>query len=402
MAKILVFYQYYCTPKGSWGTRYYELSRRWASQGHDVKIITSVYDKSDIEADGFISRSNIEGAEVVAIDVGTSNKHGIARRLAAFGMFSATSCWFALKEDADVVIASSGPLSVGVPGLLARWARKKPLLFEVRDLWPDVQVAVSGVKNPVAVGLSRALEWACYASASRVVALSPAMAPFIQKVVPRAKVETVTNASDLDLFRPDRAVSSAIAESTEGKFTLLYAGTLGSANFGPEILDIAVELRRRGADDVQIKIAGDGAERKTLEERARRDGLTNVEFLGVLGKEAVAEWHAAASMILIGLKDHPILHTSSPNKLFDALAAGRPVLNNTPGWIADVLKDGECGFSHRPGDIAQAADDILTLRDDPERHRRMCQNARRVAESDFARDELAGRYLDIIEEVCQA
>src|SRR5262245_47558047 len=165
MARVLVFYQYYCTPRGSWGTRYYEFTRRWAAAGHDVTVVTSIYDKSDLIPTGFVTRFDIEGVRIIAMNLVLSNKHGILRRLWTFALFSLMSCWYALRLPADVVIASSGPITVGVPGLLAHWFRGKPLIFEVRDLWPEGAIQLGMLRRRVLQTPTRSVEHLCYRNA---------------------------------------------------------------------------------------------------------------------------------------------------------------------------------------------------------------------------------------------
>jgi len=394
MAKVLVFYQYYCTPKGSWGTRYYEFTRRWAAAGHDVTVVTSIYDKSDLVPRGFVTRFDIEGVRVIAMNLVLSNKHGILRRLVTFALFSLMSCGYALRLPADVVIASSGPITVGVPGLLAHWLRRKPLIFEVRDLWPEAAIQLGMLRGRFPQALARWFERLCYRNAKAVVALSPGMAAGVRAVEPRANVVTIPNAADLDLFRPDIAPTAATA-AANGGFMVLYAGTLGRANSSTELVDIASALARRRADDVRIVVIGDGYERANMERLATERGLANLVFLGKLPKTEVAAWHGVAAMTLCLFKPYPVLATCSPNKLFDSLAAGRPVLNNTDGWIRDLLSRTQTGESFAAGDAERAADQIVALRDDAVRRRAMGERARQVAETEFARDTLALQFAEL-------
>lgn len=393
MARVLVFYQYYCTPRGSWGTRYYEFTRRWAAAGHDVTVVTSIYDKSDLIPRGFVTPFDIEGVKILAMNLVLSNKHGILRRLWTFALFSLMSCWYALTLPADVVIASSGPITVGVPGLLARWLRRKPLIFEVRDLWPEGAIQLGMLKGRFAQGLARWFERLCYRNASAVVALSPGMTAGVRAVAPKAKVVTIPNAADLDLFRPDIAPPAGAA--TNGRFVVLYAGTLGRANSSTELVDIATELAAHRANDVEIVVVGDGYERAGMERLASERGLTNLRFLGKLPKTEVAAWHGAAALTLCLFKPFPVLATCSPNKLFDSLAAGRPVINNTDGWIRDLLNRTHAGESFPAGDAEQAAAHIVALRDDVVRRREMGARARQVAETEFARDMLANQFAEL-------
>jgi len=395
LARVLVFYQYYCTPRGSYSTRFYEFSRRWVRAGHEVTIVTSIYDKSDLRPTGFVTRFEIEGARLIALDLRLSNKHGVLRRLWTFLQFSVLSCWYALTLPADVVVASSGPITVGVPGLLARWFRGRPLIFEVRDLWPEGAIQLGMLRSRLGVAVAQWFERVCYRAATTVVALSPGMADGVRAVAPAARVVVIPNAADLDLFRPDLAPPAAIRSEVDGAFVVLYAGTLGRANSSDEIVDLARELRSRAAGDVRLVILGDGSERAAMERRAREEGLDNLVFLGSRPKQEVAAWHAAASLTLCAFKPFPVLATCSPNKLFDSLAAGRPVLNNTDGWIRELLSRSGSGLTFPAGDVRQAADQILAMRDDPARRAEMGVRARRTAEAEFARDDLARHYTEL-------
>jgi glycosyltransferase involved in cell wall biosynthesis len=395
MARVLVFYQYFGTPRGAYSTRYYEFCRRWVAAGHPVTVVTSIYDKSDLEPRGFVTRFDIEGVRVIAVNLRLSNRHGVLRRLWTFFAFSALSCWYALTIPADVVIASSGPITVGVPGLLARWLRHKPLLFEVRDLWPEGAFQLGLLRSGTALAAARWFERLCYRSASTVVALSPGMAEGVRQAAPRARVAVIPNAADLDLFRPDHPIPPAIASRVNGKFLALYAGTLGRANSGGELVDLALELKRRGAGEVEIVVIGDGYEVPEMQRRAQAAGLRNLWLLGNRPKLEVAAWHAAAAVTLCTFKPYPVLATCSPNKLFDSLAAGRPVINNTSGWIRDMLAAADCGVTYPAGDVRQAADHLVALRDDPARLAAMGRRARRLAETDFSRDMLATRYMEL-------
>jgi glycosyltransferase involved in cell wall biosynthesis len=396
VARVLVFFQYYCTPRGSYATRYYEFSRRWVAAGHSVTIVTSIYDKSDLEPKGFVTRFEIEGARIIAMNLRLSNKHGAARRIWTFLLYSLLSSWYALTLPADVVVASSGPITVGIPGLLARWLRGKPLIFEVRDLWPEGAIQMGVLRSPLTRALARAFERICYRGAQVVVALSPGMARGVQEAAPGTAVEVIPNAADLRLFFPAREVPPAIAERTRGRFVALYAGTVGRANGGGEIVDLAATLQGRGADDVLILVIGDGSELAGMQRQVHERSLRNLELLGNRPKTETAGWHAAAAVTLCLFKPYPVLATCSPNKLFDSLAAGRPVINNTDGWIREMLAESDCGLTYPAGDVERAADLLLALRDDPARLRAMGERARRLAEDRFSRDRLAERYSDLL------
>ncbi len=198
---ILVIYQYFGTPLGSWSTRIYELTRRWVKAGHNVTVITSPYDKSDIKADGFVSRQNIEGIKLIVIDSGDSNRLSKGIRAYRALRFSLASIYYVLKEPADVILSSSGPITVALPGLLRHKLRRTPFVFEVRDLWPLGGIVMGKIRNP---WIQRILLWFeryTYNKAKAIVTCSKGQMENIQSRLGFSdKLHVIPNASDNELF----------------------------------------------------------------------------------------------------------------------------------------------------------------------------------------------------------
>ena len=144
---IVYFYQYFTTPKGSYGTRVYEFTKNWVERGHKVIVITSPYAKSDVRATKFLETQLIDGITLKIINVSIDNKHSFTRRIYSFLVYSFFSIFYALTLKCDLVIASSGPITVGVPGLIAKIFRRKKFVFEVRDLWPEGPIELGILKN---------------------------------------------------------------------------------------------------------------------------------------------------------------------------------------------------------------------------------------------------------------
>ena len=394
--RCVYFYQYFTTPSGSWSTRVYELARRWVAAGHAVTVVTSVYDKSDLQPSKSSEQHVIEGIDVRVINVGLSNKHGIAVRLWTFFVYAAFASWYALTVPADVVVASSGPITVGIPGLVARWLRRRPLVFEVRDLWPEGAIQLGLLPGRFVQHAAHAFARLCYRQAAAVVALSSGMAEGILREVPGAKVVVVPNACDVALFGVP-ADPPAFDWADPNKL-VVYAGSTGLMDDCSQIIDAAAELQRRGRGDIQLALLGDGSQRGMLEERVTREGLSSVHFLGLLKKVDVVPWLQHARCALVVFKAVPVLDTGSPNKLFDALAAGTPVVQTTQGWIRELLEAEGCGLTVPPNDASAMADAIQRLVDEPTLRAEMAANARRVAKEQFDRDLLAARMLDALRE----
>ena len=233
-----------------------------------------------------------------------------------------------------------------------------------------------------------------------MIALSPGMRDgVIAAGVPPEKVTLVPNASDLELFSPD--VDGAPARQRLGLgdgFLCSYFGTMGEANDLTQVIEAATQLQDQGEDGVTFVLHGDGKRRPSLERLAHERDLRNVVFSDPIpDKHSVAELAAASDVCLTIYKDVPVLYTCSPNKLFDTFAAGRPAIVNTPGWLRELVERHEAGLYARPGDPADLAEKVLYLRDHPDVAERYGRNARRLAEQEFSRDELAERALGVLE-----
>lgn len=226
--KIVYFYQYFSTPKGSWGTRVYEFAAEWVKQGHDVTVVTSVYSKSDLKAEKFIEDQDFDGIKVKIINVTIDNKQPFLKRIFSFIQYALTSSWFALTLKADVVIASSGPITVGIPGLIAKYVRGRKLVFETRDLWPEGAIELGIIKNPMIKKLSYWFEKKCYNASSLIVSLSSGMREHIVARHGHPNVIDVTNAANIELFSTPQPFNSK--GEIEAKKYAIYTGNIGDVN----------------------------------------------------------------------------------------------------------------------------------------------------------------------------
>jgi glycosyltransferase involved in cell wall biosynthesis len=397
--RILYLHQYFMTRAGVGGTRSYEFARRFVARGHAVSMVTAASsdDAGPRDADGI---------EVVGVDAGYADyiggtKLSYARRALEFVRFATAATAAVLRlPRPDVVYATSPPLTMAVPALMAATRHRAPLVFEVRDLWPEAPIQMGALSNPLLQRLARALERFVYRRAAHVIALSPGMRDGVVAAgAPPERVTLVPNASDLELFSPDLDGSDLRDRLGLGdRFVCSYFGAMGEANDLTQVVEAAAILRRRGEDGVLFVLHGDGRRRHALEELARRRAPDNVLFSDPIpDKRTVAQLAAASDACMTIYKDVPILYTCSPNKLFDTFAAGRAAVVNTPGWLRELVEENQAGVYARPGDPADLADKVAFLRAHPELAKRYGENARRLAETEFSRDRLAERALSVLE-----
>lgn len=401
--RVLYFHQHFSTPKGAAGIRSYEMARHLVARGHQVTMVCGSYGGGETGLSGPFRRGRrqgqVDGIDIVEFDLAYSNRAGLAARTLLFARFALRSVGVALSAPCDLVFATTTPLTAGIPGIVARWLRRKPFVFEVRDLWPELPRAMGVVRNPLVLGAMSLLEWASYRSAHRLVGLSPGIVEGIaRRGVARSRIALVPNGCDLGIFGQQSSQASLPWSPPgigEGDLLAVFAGTHGMANGLDAVLDAALELKRRGRGDIKLLLIGQGKLKPALQRRAAREGLEQVIFHEPVGKARLAGLMARADIGLQVLANVPAFYYgTSPNKFFDYIAAGLPVLNNYPGWLADMIAENGCGFAVPPEDPAAFADALEQAAADRAALTAMGERGRALAQSEFDRSRLAAQWAD--------
>src|SRR4030042_190991 len=396
---ILYLHQYFATRKGRTGTRSYEFARHLVKKGHRVTMITSGLQNEQFpvaQGDKY-AQLEIEGINVVSIAAGYNDPYvGTAtpgwQRMLKFYEFAWLAARVGMKFDRpDVVFATHTPLTVGLAGIKLSRHFKVPFVFEVRDLWPEALINIGALKNPLVIWWLRRMAKKIYTAANHIIALSPGMKEGIVRMrVPDRKITVIPNSSDLELFHPDLdGAASRIRLGLGDHFAAIYFGAMGLANGLEYVIEAARILSERGRDNIVIVLHGDGGMKPELQKMAGDYKLTNVVFSDLVpDKTEVARIIAGCNACLViyrATKEH----TWSPNKMFDALAAGKPVLINVPGWLGETIEKNNCGRcldANRPQMLADALQELAA---NPELCRQMGKNARDIAEREFEREKLA-------------
>jgi len=405
--RILYFHQHFTTPAGSSGTRSYEFARALIARGHKVTMVCGQSDRSPLDipwdAKAGWSRGDIDGIDVIALPLSYSNSHGVARRLWTFLRFGWKSVMIALRHDYDLVFATSTPLTAAMPGIAASWFRRKRFIFEVRDLWPELPKAL-GMRNPLLLGGMWALEGLAYRSSTACIGLAPGIVEGIARRSPKNHpIALIPNGCDLDLFHPSLRGEIRVPGVNPGDFVAGFTGAHGRANGLDAVLDAAAVLKQRGDQRIKILLVGEGSEKPRLMARARDEGLDNVIFHRAMPKVELARLTASLGCGLMVLDNIPAFYRgTSPNKFFDYISSGIPVVSNYPGWLADMISSRRCGLQVEPGNPVPFADALSALAADSAGCAAMSTAARMLAEEQFARAALADRFVRTLEEVGQA
>ncbi|MEU4016776.1 glycosyltransferase family 4 protein [Microbacterium sp. NPDC028030] len=400
--RIVYLHQYFNTPAQSGSTRSYEFARRLAGRGHDVHMITSDRDPSGDERAWTVTP--MEGFHVHSKSVAYDNSMTPLQRIRAFVTFALASARLARELRADVIYATSTPLTIFLPAWYAVAGRKTPIVFEVRDSWPTVPIALGYLSNPIAQRLARALERKAYRKSAHVVTLSPGMAEdAIAHGADPDEITVIPNAADVELFDVDPALGRAWRESNaiaSDAPLVVYTGTFGAANeveFLVEVASEAVKIDPR----VTFVLIGTGARFEAVRDRAQKFGLLDgcVRILPPVPKAEIPSVLSAADITTSVVTDNPAMNANSANKFFDSLAAGRAIAINHEGWQADLIRTHEIGLVLDRTDIPGSAARLVAFAGDETVRRSAHRNARALAREKFLRDDLASQLADTLEAV---
>ena len=401
--KVLIFHQYFGTSQDTGaGTRTYELGRRMVGGGDSVTIVTgnSVYfsGKKASSGKGLWSRDKVEGIDVIRVRIPFGGSHSILPRIIGFLWFIPVGLMAGLlASPPDVVVSTSTPLTIGIPGYLLSRLRRVPFVLELRDLWPDCVVAWSVVKSKVLIRAGYWLEWFLYRKAQRLLAVTDGIREeLVRKGIDPEKISVITNASDIELFTPQgpRADLAALAQVPSDAFVCIHSGSLGFANCVDFVLEVAENLRREPA--IHFLILGAGPQKACLVAEAARRQLHAVHFLDAVPKVEVPAFLRSVHLGIAAFRPSPLTYIFLPNKFFDYLACGLPVLVNFEGEARAHLEGANAGLYVAPDDVPACARAIQELAAFPERARAMSGNARRLAETSFAWDHKAVEFRSAI------
>ncbi len=406
--RVLYFHQHFSTPLGSTGTRSYEVARQLIQRGHQVTMVCGSGALADTgltaEPRDGLRRGTVDGIDVIEICLPYSNYDSLWKRSLTFFRFAWRSVRIALREPYDLLFATSTPLTAGIPGIAMRvFKPRRKFVFEVRDLWPELPRAMGVIRNPLVLLGMGVLEKLSYLAMHGGVALSPGiLAGMRRRTAARKPIEMIPNGADLELFRPPGEKHPNVSELPPGfpgdGLRCVFTGAHGLANGLDAVLDAAAELLARGRTDVHLIFIGDGKLKPQLAARSRREGLTNCRFFDPLPKKQLAHVMDAIDVGLMILANVPAFYYgTSPNKFFDYIASGLPVLTNYPGWLAEMIQAEQCGVAVPPADPVAFADALVRLAEDRDALAGMGVRARQLAEREFDREALTHRLVDLLE-----
>ncbi len=402
---ILLIHQAFAALDEAGGTRHYEIARSLAGKGHRVTIITSPVSYLTGKTDGrrmrWVEKENPEKGITILRGFTYSALHrSFLHRLLSFITFMVSSFFIGLGvKKVDVLWGTSPSIFQGVTAWLLARLKRVPFLFEVRDLWPEFAIAIGVLKNKTIIRMSYWLESFLYKHADQMVINSPGFIPLVEARGGR-NILLIPNGADPEMFDPASRGEGFRKENHLGSaFTVLYAGAHGISNDLDVVLDAAVLTITN--KEVKYVLVGDGKEKPNLMQKAELLKLTNVLFLPPVPKNRMAEVIAAADACIAILKPLELYKTTYPNKVFDYMAAGRPILLVIDGVIRNVVEKADAGKFTPPGDgaaLAQAINEFAAHRVDT---RKMGMNGRDYVCRHFDRRSMAGQFETVFSQLIE-
>lgn len=400
--RILYLHQYFATPQSSGGTRSYEFAKRLIAKGHEVHFITSPgYLPEQYKQVSKTTTVEFDGIPVTIIPVPYGNKMSFSRRIRAFISFACRASIEAMKHKPDVIFATSTPLTIAIPGIFAKLWRRRPMVFEVRDLWPELPIAIGALNNPLLKWAGSALEWVAYHSAKHIIALSPGMADgVVRRGIPRERVTVIPNSCDTAVFDVPRSEGDVIRGRLgidEKTPLVVYAGTFGHINGVSYLVELAAEMQKINPS-VRFLIVGGGVEREKVLARANELGVLdeNLTIWSSIPKHEIPQVLAAADVATSLFVPLEPMWNNSANKFFDALAAGKPIAINYRGWQAKLLEEHKAGLTLSPESPQDAAAELYHFLQSPGRLDAASHQSRKLAYELFSRDLLAEQFEEVL------
>lgn len=394
--KLLYIAQYFSLPEGSSGTRAYDLASSFVKKGIDVTVLTCYSGKSD---DSLWKYSERDGIKIYRMNIPNYSKNmGFIKRMKAFVRFMRGASKKAQTIDCDIVLATSTPLSIGYPALVMLRKKHKPYVFEVRDVWPGVPIAMGYFKNRFIQKVLYAFEKRIYKKASAIVPLSKGMDVNIKQRYPNNKSVVIPNISEINRFaHTERTVDITVPE---GKKVVLYAGTFGNVNGLSYVIELA-SYTLKYDPNILYYLVGGGKEKMEIIRKGKAMGVLNknVFIFDPVKKMDLPYLYSIATVGSSFVIDLPALWDNSANKFFDTLAAHRPMVINHEGWQADTIRQFNCGYVLSPKVTDEVAKEFVDYMKNETLLEEQGENSYKIAKEQFSLDVAVDKYMSIFSNI---
>lgn len=404
----ILFVTHYFPPEvNAPATRTHEHCREWVALGHEVHVVTCVPSHPTGRPFSAYRRQwyrheSIDGIHVHRVWTYLANNRGVVRRTINYLSFAVSGAWRAWRLGPfDVAVGTSPQFFCAVATWLVARLRRVPWVFELRDLWPESIAAVAAMnKHSALMRWLERLELFLYRDAAAVACVTRSFVRTLKaRGIDGAKLHYMPNGVIPEFWATGNRDETRCELGVAGDEVLLsYVGTTGMAHGLRTALDAAAHLQS-STPKVRLLIVGDGAELDTLRSFAARRRLSNVRFTGLVPRAGIPSLLAASDIMLVSLRPSDVFRTVLPSKMFEAMAASKPIVLGVEGEARDTLLDADAGVAIPPGDAVALANAVSKLARDPALRAAMGASGSAFVEREFNRRIWAARYLALLENV---
>jgi len=391
--RIIYLHQYFHSSTDAGATRSLDFAKSWIESGHSVDMITT---DQNAKKFGFKwQKSIVEGITVYKIPIPYSNHMGFAARILAFLTFSVASTLKVLTLKGELIFATSTPLTIAIPAIIGSRLKRIPMVFEVRDLWPEFPIAIGFLKNKFIILLAKLLAKSAYSQSSLIVTLSDGMARGIEQYdIPTEKIMIIPQGANAKDFQIDLGGGPNFRKKygiPTNRPMVVFCGTLGFLSDVEFILDLAGEMQRVDPE-VCFVIIGDGKNKPAAVRRVDSSETlkNNVIFLQEIPRNEVPKALSGADMALATIANFPEIRAcSAQNKVYDALAAGTPIAINYTGPLTDFIVAEDIGICITADNLSGSASLLAKTLRNSKWMNQAGNRCRFLAENNFDRHSLA-------------
>jgi len=406
--KILLIHQYFLEKNDGGGSRFNEMTKSWAEQGHEVTVLAGMVHYATGEKASkykgkftLLDKQFYKNVDVMRCYVSESYNSSFLGRLWAYFSFVFSSIYagvFKIKDKHDVILVTSPPLFVGITAYALSIVKRLPFVFEVRDLWPESAIDTGVLQNKLIIKFAFWFENFIYSKARLINVLTPAFrTKLIEKGVAQEKIIFIPNAADFSLAEAVQKNFDALQFKKEigleYKFVITYVGAHGVANHLIQLLEAAALLKDT---KVVFQLIGSGMKKEFLMEEKLKQGLDNVIFRSPVPKAEVFKYILASDMGASVLKKADAFKTIYSNKTFDYMSCKKPTLLAIDGVSRELVEKANCGVYVEPENATAIAQGILDIYEDQEELKNMGENGYVYAKEHFDRSLLATNYLSYL------
>ena len=405
--RILYLSQYFPPEAGATQTRAYEMARNWVRAGHQVTMLTEFpnHPSGIIPASyrgKWFEITELDAIQVIRVWVAASPNKTFRNRMLFYLTFMINAVLagiFLTRGRFDFLYATSPPLFVGAAALALSWLRRIPMIFEVRDLWPESAVALGELKAKSAIKLATHLEEACYHRAKAIITVTEGIQKrLVERNIQPNKILKIPNGANTDLFFFDYETreKTRLAYGWENRFVTMYAGIHGLAQ-GLEVMVEAARMMEQNPDFLFVLI-GDGPRKSEVKNLADQYDLKNVLFLNEQPREEMPSLLSSADAVLIPLRNLEIFKGALPSKLFDAWSCERPILLSVDGEARELLESCAGGWFVPPENVPALVDAIVRISKKPEKERlEMGRRGKQLTATQYSRQAQAVKLIKYLE-----